>query len=125
MEDLTKARAGKTDGRLFPVTEADLVRGNVLCTLHDDRVHTFSDCVIVDVFDVNDLGHRCYLGEKPAGRLVRLARPYVYVSSAETSCPGVLQGFEDYTVYPEDLTKEGSRDRVRALTTGAVDRRAT
>ncbi len=130
-EDLRRSRCGKTDGRMLPVTPADLVRGNVLCHLdHEGGTSAFSDCVVVDVYETNGTGDRitpldAERGAKPVYRMVRLARPYVYVSSAETACPTVLQGFEDYVVLADSLTDQDSRFRVRCQSTGKVDRRVT
>lgn len=129
-EDVTRLRAGKTDGRLFPVVPEDLVKGNVLTTVEDGgHSHSFSDCVIVDVYDVDRSGKKVFSADAPKAvpeyRTVRLARPYAYVSSADTACPSVLQGFEEYTVFVADLVKKDSRYRVRCQSTGKVDRMVT
>lgn len=127
--DLEKTRHGKTDGRMFPVTEADLVRGAVLTMVESDGgTHSFADHVIVDVYETDSLGRRVEPGSKaPATRfrMVRLARPYAYVSSADTVCPTVLQGFEDYTVLASNLTGPESHFRVRVRSTGQTDTRVT
>ncbi len=126
-----KLRSGRTDGRMFPVTYTDLVRGNVLCSLnHEGGTSAFSDCVIVDVFDADKSGRKITNldvknGAKAEYLMVRLARPYIYVSNANTACPGVLQGFEDYTVLADALTDRDSRYRVRVQSTGKADRMVT
>lgn len=124
-------RSGLTDGRMFPVAHGDLVKGNVLCSLdHEGGTSAFSDCVIVDVFDADKSGRKITSldvknGAKAEYLMVRLARPYIYVSCADTACPGVLQGFEDYTVLADSLTDRDSRYRVRVQSTGKANRMVT
>lgn len=128
---LESSRRGKTDGRLFPVAPEDLVRGVVLCTLdHEDGTAPFSDCVVVDIFDTDSSGRKTTAldvknGAKAVYRMVRLARPYIYVSSAETCCPSVLQGFEQYDVLYDAIIDRDSRFRVRVQSTGKADRMVT
>lgn len=125
-EKTVKLRAGEGDGRLFPVAPGDIVRGSVLTSVRDDgSSFSFSDCVVADVYGVDRSGNRVRAGEPAAYRMVRLARPYVYISGANTACPTVLQGFEDYNVFETDLTKPGSHYRVRVSASGKTDLRVT
>jgi hypothetical protein len=124
--NMVKLRSGEGDGRLFPVAPGDIVRGSVLTSVRDDGTSfSFSDCVIADVYGVDRSGNRVRAGEPAAYRMVRLARPYIYISGANTACPTVLQGFEDYDVFETDLTKPGSHYRVRVSASGTADLRVT
>jgi hypothetical protein len=61
--------------------------GNIVRSSQDP----FSDCVVVKV-------------DREWNR-VTLARPYVYVSGANTACPTVLTGVENFEVSFENLQK--------------------
>lgn len=106
-------RAGKTDGRLFPVTEADLVRGAVLRMVNtsDGSVPSFSDFVVVEVKTVKD-GF-----SEPR---VVLARPYAFVSCAETTAPTVLTGVERIEVQAGRILAEDSPFSAVVQSTGLV-----
>lgn len=108
---IATARSGKTDGRVFPVTEVDLVRGAVLRMAREGVWSTYSDCLVVDVRTVKD------------GRsepTVLLARPYAYVSCSETTSPGVLTGVEQFEVPVSRLLAEGSSFSAVVQSTGLV-----
>lgn len=124
MSNENPMRGGKTDGRLFPVTEADVVRGAVLRMVHrsDGSVAPFSDFVVVDAWDVDSHGLRLHEAEAvfKKGRHVRLARPYAFVSGAETCAPTVLTGVEYLEVPLERLLSEDSLLSAVVQSTGLV-----
>lgn len=116
-------RAGKTDGRLFPVTEADVRRGAVvrMATPSDGSVPAFSDMVVLDVWDVDKAGTRLLEHEKeaikPAGRRALLARPYAFASSVGGS---VLTGVEHVQVDVKKLLADDSQFSAVVQSTGLV-----
>lgn len=102
------------------MTAADIVKGNVVRMVSEDGTASpFADSVIVDIYDVDSKGARKYDG-KPSRfeRMVRLARPYIYVSGAGTCCPSVLTGFEDYAVPITAFTRAKSCFRIVVQSTG-------
>lgn len=62
----------------------DLIPGCIVRPI-GENIAPFSDCVFIG-FDQ----------EKP--NYCKLARPYVYVNSADTMCPGILTGVENFSV---------------------------
>jgi len=102
-------RAGKTDGRLFPVTKEDLLPGAVLrmVTPSDGSVSSFSDFVVVG-------------WTSSLKNAVRLARPYAFVSGAGTTSPTVLTGVEYLEVTVERLLADNSQFSAVVQSTGLV-----
>lgn len=103
------ARAGRTDGRLFPVLREDVIPGAVLrmVTPSDGSVPAFSDLLVIRVAPAVDEG------EVPS---VVLARPYAYVSSTGA----LLTGSESLTVPMSRLTAEDSPFSSVVQSTGLV-----
>lgn len=119
------ARAGKTDGRIFPVTKEDVRKGAVLRMVHrsDGSVAAFSDFVVVDVFQVDSRGARIAgfrvrqaSDGAPAGWVVKMARPYAYA----TEVGSVLTGVETLEVPEEKLLGEDSLFSAVVQSTGLV-----
>lgn len=110
------------DGHTRQITDADLVRGHVVRSVNHEFTnaaydpqasYAFSDCVILDVISIN--------GRK----LVKLARPYCHVANADTACPTVLTGVEQFEVSAEDLCREGQSYRLVVLSTGKPESHTT
>jgi hypothetical protein len=114
------------DGWTRNVEDKDLVPGTVVRSVQwrqptesggRDVVDSFSDCVIVKVIWRDKKSNPV-----PAFKLDRiqdgwtkhvvLARPYAFVSSANTGCPSVLTGVEQYELPAEKLTGPCSAYRV-------------
>ncbi len=111
------------DGHLVDVTPDGLRKGNVLRTVEaDSGVPAFSDQVIVDIFYQTASGTRLRDDEVykylKGVQMVKLARPYAYVSGADTCCPVVLTGVEHYEVEMNKLCAEGSRFKLVVNSTG-------
>jgi len=90
-------RAGKTDGRLFPASEADVFPGAVLRMVDSNGDSSpFSDFVVLRVAPP-DLARFAVVE-------VTLARPYLYASGTGTTCPSALTGVETLKVTMDSLT---------------------
>jgi hypothetical protein len=78
------------DGHVRNVDSSDLTPGTVVRMTQSEEgsLSPFSDCLILKVSPVpgtNDSE-------------VTLARPYSYVSGADTACPTILMGYETFKV---------------------------
>ncbi len=104
---------------------SDLVSGTVIRMVNaadgyadGQIVSSFMDFVVVRV-------------EAVTGRVdnvestVSISRPYMYVSSADTACPGVLTGVETVKLEVRRLLREDSPFRTVLMSTGEPDRRTT
>lgn len=112
------------DGHTRRITDADLVRGHVLRWVMHETSETgssvsstpvFSDCVIMDVFY---RGGQHPIQEKTGDKYIKLARPYCYVSGADTACPSVLTGVEHFEVRAERLCRYGDQYKLVVQSTG-------
>lgn len=108
------------DGETRLVQEADLVPGTVVRILNAvvpsssggrQVAAGFSDCLVLS-------GPESKAGDGGA-RYVRLARPYAFVSGADTASPTVLTGYEPLEVPVGRLTGPGSPFRTVLRSTGA------
>jgi hypothetical protein len=88
------------DGLMKRIVASDLTPGTVLRMLHSlnedgtwdmNRAVPFSDCVVLKV------------ESNSHWMVVKLARPYCYVSGASTGCPSILQGYEMFEVSLADM----------------------
>jgi hypothetical protein len=104
-------RAGKTDGRLFPVRRGDVKPGAVLRMINvsDGSASSFSDFLVTGVTDVPNMP-REHFGN------VTLQRPYAFVSPTGS----LLTGTETMTVEMGRLTQEGSLFRAVVNSRGDV-----
>lgn len=86
------------DGQFKRITEADdLEPGMVVREMHDDAtVPPFGDSVVLKRIDNKEWGKTCFV----------IARPYVFASSTQTTCPVPLLGCETF-----EILFDGLRDR--------------
>lgn len=113
----------KTDGHLHEATADDIRKGNVLRPVQSEgTTYAFGDTVIVDVYFKDRHGHRLSSvdSEKVQYKTLyaKLARPYCFVSGAETCCPSVLTGVEQFEVEASRLHGPDSPYRLVVQSTG-------
>jgi hypothetical protein len=118
------------DGRLFPVKDEDVRKGACLRMVNPDgSAPPFSDFLVVSRWPVDKHGTRLHPAELDTIPIkttrVTIARPYAFVSGAETSCPTVLTGVETMVVDMESLTRPDSHFRVLVTARGAVHTHTT
>jgi hypothetical protein len=119
-----KERVAKMDGKTFPVTEDDVVPGSVLRMVNDAGFSTaFDDFTVMAAYWVGPGGRRLGPADELSVRVLRevlMARPYLYVSGAGTSCPSALTGVETVKVPLESLTSPDSLFRVVCTAHGSL-----
>lgn len=114
----------RTDGHLHEATADDVRKGNVFRPVQQSEgtTYAFGDSVVVDVFFNDRHGRRLSGHEADQAsdkRLyAKLARPYCFVSGAETCCPSVLTGVEQFVVEASRLHGPDSPYRLVVQSTG-------
>lgn len=119
------------DGHLHEITAEDLKKGNVLRSLESEpgAHHSFADAIVVDVYFKDHNGGRIasHEAERFAKKdlYVNVARPYAFVSGADTCCPSVLTGVEQFEIPASRLTGPDSRYRLVVQSTGLAANHTT